>query len=324
MTNLKKISEDPDEKGEFGFKSSFKSFDDLEKLAKTFPPLKRLFGDFIYEQSLVLFPSERGAAKTWFSMQLCIAISSLWKSFLGERLELNGNTIFVNFELNERLMTKRIEKLYQTPPYSIDQSTYKAYMYTTRSNLQDELLNLIRLINELKPVLVVLDNFRLAFSNTDANNGKDVTKIMKEILNLKDTLQMSILLTDHTRKNTRFTLTDSDLQSGSGVKTDLSDSDMLLRRSSEDKNLRILKRIKSRNSEENVNAKLIKLNPDTLWFELVADDINEEEHIGKNTVTNMDEKKDLARTLSEKGHSYQKIADLLGVAKSTISRWINE
>lgn len=324
MTNLRKNQEVTEYNIESSIRPSFRSFDELKELSKNYPPLKKLFGNYILEQSLILLPAERGSAKTWFGMQGCLSISSEQKEFLGEPIELHGNTIFANFELNERTMTHRVNLLYKNPPFPLKQDRYKAYMFTTRQNLQTIYLDLIQLIKDVKPVLLVLDNFRLAFSNTDANNSKEVTKIMNELLTLKDTLKMSILLTDHTRKNSRFTLTDSDLQSGSGTKTDLSDSDMLLRRSSQDKDLRILKRIKSRNAVEDQTAKLLRLNPETLWFECVEDNINEEEHINKNTISNTYEKKDLARTLSDKGYTCQKIADIIGVAKSTISRWINE
>ena len=58
---------------------------------------------------------------------------------------------------------------------------------------------------------------------------------------------------------------------GAGAITDLVDADFFLRKSKIDKNYRLLKRIKSRECEEQDGAKLIRMNPETLWFELIEE-----------------------------------------------------
>lgn len=324
MTNLRKNYEIPVENIDNLYKSSLKSYEELREHSKTLLPLKQLFGNYILEQSLVLFPSERGTGKTFLGMEICITISSECNNFCGENIEKHGNTLFVNFELNEDIISRRIDKLSLDPPFKISQTKYKALFYTTRKSFQEELLEIIKIIREYEPVLVVLDNFRMAFINSDANNNKDVAKAMNQILLLKDSLKTTILLTDHTRKNTRNLLTDSDLQSGSGAKTDLTDSDMLLRRSSKDNSLRILKRMKSRNCEESNNTKLLRLNPETLWFECISDDVREEDHLGPDIINDNEERKLIAIDLSEKGKSTREIAKILDVGKTTVARWLKE
>ena len=60
-----------------------------------------------------------------------------------------------------------------------------------------------------------------------------------------------------------------DLQSGAGAISDLVDGDFFLRKSSQSTDLRLLRRAKSRNCEEQEGAKLLRFNQETLWFKLV-------------------------------------------------------
>jgi hypothetical protein len=69
------------------------------------------------------------------------------------------------------------------------------------------------------------------------------------------------------------------LQSDAGAITDLFDADFFLGRSNQDKNYCLLVRKKSRFCEEAVGAKLIELNPHSLWFEFMEDEVEYAEHI---------------------------------------------
>lgn len=321
MTNLQKTNENEGSNKQFVYKPSLRSMEALAEHGKTLKPLRKLFGNYILENSLTHFPSERGTGKTFLGLEICLAISSKWDNFCGEEITLFGNTLFVNCELNEDLVSRRLAKLFDDPPYPIKQEEFKAYTYTTRNSFGDEVLYISQFISEYDPVLIVLDNYRMAFA--DSEKTKEIINVMKKILELKDTYNTSILLTDHTRKHTRNLMTESDLQSGSGAKSDLVDSDMFLRKSSQNKNYRILKRDKSRNTEESQNAKLLTLNTESLWFECLRENVNEEEHLGNGVISDDEEKKDIARELKEKGKSYGKIAQLLNVSKSKVYRWFN-
>jgi transposase len=145
------------------------------------------------------------------------------------------------------------------------------------------------------------------------------------ILNaLKEIYHFSIIIVDHFKKHTNNLRSDSDLQSGSGVKSDLSDADIILRNSCQNKHWRLLKRIKSRLVEESDSTKLIALNPETLWFELIKDDVNEAEHIGLSEIQDKDELKDIAFDMHEKGSTLDEIARAIHKGKSTVHRYINE
>jgi len=307
----------------FYSKSSLKSIKKLAKEGEDLEDLRMLFGHFIPESSLIHFPSPRGVGKSWFCMQLCIAIAAQWPSYLGEPINLHGNTLYINLELSEKIIQRRSKKLLDNTPLPLGE-TFKAMVYTSRHNLIQDLPNIVAIIEKLKPVLIVIDNLRMAFTDVDTNNNKEITRLMFTLLAICEATQTSVLITDHFRKHTGSMLSDSDLQTGSGIKTDLSDGDFFLRKSAQDKNLRILKRGKSRHFEEAEGAKLIRLNPASIWFELVTEQVNEAEHIGIQSLRDKEEQKDIARALRNQDKTLDEIARILGKGKTTVHRWLKD
>ncbi len=305
------------------YQSSLKTAKQLAIEGSTLEPLKRIWGNYILQNSLIHNPSERGTGKTLLSLQICLAVSSGWNSFCHEPIDINGNTLLLNFELNEDVIKRRMDHLFKNPPFPISQEKYQTRVFTTRKSFFDELPEINRMIVEFQPVVVFIDNFKLAFLESDGNSNKDVTQAMNQILSLRDLRSCAIILVDHTRKNTSSLSTESDLQSGAGSKSDLADGDYFLRKSTQNESYRVLKRSKSRNCADQVGAKLLELNPDTLWFDMINENVNEAEHIGRGTNISANEKKELAQELYDQGKTMEEIGKLLGKSKSSISRWIN-
>jgi len=304
------------------FSSSLKTAQQLANDGASLEPLKSIWGSYILENSLIHNPSERGTGKTLLSLQLCLAISSGWDSFCGEKMEVHGNTLLLNFELNEHVIKRRMDHLFKNPPQKINQEKYEARVYTSRNSFLNELPEISNMIEEYKPVVVFIDNFRLAFLESDGNSNKEVAQAMNQVLSLRDLHNCSIVLIDHTRKNTRALTTESDLQSGAGSKSDLADGDYFLRRSSKSESFRILKRSKSRNCADQVGAKLLNFNSHTLWFEIEEEYVDEASHLGEGITVNTDEKREIAKQLYANGQTMEQISSAFGVAKSTVSRWI--
>jgi len=252
-----------------------------------------------------------------------MAVAGEWPEFLGEKISLHGNTLYINNELSEAVIQRRARKLMEGIPKEAAKN-FKPMVYTSRNSLAEDLPVLLQILEKLKPVLIIIDNLRMAFTGTDTNNNKDITQLMFMLLAFCDSSKASVVITDHFRKHTTSLLSESDLQTGSGIKTDLSDGDFFLRKSGRDKSLRILKRGKSRHFEEEDYAKLLRLNVQSLWFEVVEEKVNEAEHIGIKTIHDKEEQKDIARSLREQGRSYKEIARILGKGKGTIFRWLHK
>jgi RecA-family ATPase len=212
--NTHKISEQVS----FYSRSSLKSIKRLAQEGGELQDMKMIFGHYIPENCLIHFPSPRGVGKSWFCMQLCIAVAAEWSSFLGESITLHGNTLYINFELSEKIIQRRSKKLLAHTPYPVGEN-YKALVYTSRRNLIDDLPNIVSIVEKYKPVLIGIDNLRMAFTDVDTNNNKEITRLMFTLLAICEGTQTSVLITDHFRKHTGSMLSDSDLQTGSGIKT---------------------------------------------------------------------------------------------------------
>jgi hypothetical protein len=310
---------------EFTPNNSFDKMDELANYGKSLKPLRRIFGKYVFEKSLIHFPSERGTGKTFFMMQLCLCVANEIRSFCNEEIELHGNTLYINCELSRDLMARRLAKLYNEPPVKLGNKKFESYIYTTRHSFANDRTYIVEKINQLKPVLVVLDNWKTAYQDIDNNKNKDATKAVLDLLNLKDKYGFALVVTDHTRKGSKLQLSDSDLQSGSGAKSDLADQDFFLRKSSQNPAFRILKRSKSRICEDATHAKLLKMNGDTLWFEVEQEEVNEADHLNGELMAGLDEEAlELAKAMREKGASLREIGKVTGLSKSALHRKFNQ
>jgi len=288
------------------------------------PEIKRIWGNYIFENSLIHFPSIRGSAKSLLMLEICIAVSSNQKEFLGELIELNGVTLFLDFEMPENFIKRRATKLYKNSPFPIKKYLDKVLVFATKQSFEQEFENIIKLIVQEKPILVVIDNLRTALKNANTNSAIDMANFFSLIGGIREIYNCAIVVIDHVRKGTKNQKTESDHQSGSGAKTDLSDGDFQIRHSCQDKHLRLIKRLKSRMFEESDETKLVRLNPETLWFELVEMNVNEAEHIGLSTISDKEELIDIAKDLKKQGKTYRDIGVALGKSKTTIGRWLGE
>jgi len=310
---------------DFSLNNSFDRMPVLAEYGKTLNPLKQMFGKYIFERSLIHFPAERGTGKTFLMLQLCISVAHGAETFCNEPIEIHGNALYINCELSRDLMARRLSKLYSSPPFSINEKNGEAFIYTTRQSFATDRTYIVQRIEELRPVLVVLDNWKTAYQDIDNNKNKDATLAVLDLLNLKDKYGFALVVTDHTRKGTKLQLSDSDLQSGSGAKSDLADQDFLLRKSCQNPSFRILKRSKSRICEDATTAKLLRLNPDTLWFEVEQEEVNEADHLNGDLMAGLDEEAlELAKAMKDKGASLREIARATGISKSALHRQLNK
>lgn len=320
MTNIKTL----DELQQFisqNYTSTAKTFQCYAELGAKLQPLKKLFGNYILDGALIHFPAKRGSGKSLLCMQICLAISHHYDEFLGEKIEKHGTTLYLDFEMSETITQRRAFMLKKSATIYRNEYADDFVIFNSRKSFIDEFTIINGLLYQIKPVLIVVDNLRNALRNVNTNSAADMANFFSILNALKEIHNFSIVIIDHFKKHTNNLKSDSDLQSGSGVKTDLSDADFLLRNSNQHKDWRLMKRIKSRLVEESHTTKLIALNPQTLWFELISDDVNEYEHIGLSQIQDKEEQKDIAMKLKDEGKSLEEIAQILGKGKTTIHRW---
>lgn len=301
----------------------FKDLEYLFKIGKKLKPLKKIWDAFVFEGGLIHFPSERGIGKTLLLLNLAISIANGEKAFIDFNIDYSGPVLFLDFEMGERLMTVRLNKMLENTPFELKSALTNLFVLNTNRTFIEELPKVLQLITEIKPILIIVDNLRLAVSSINANSGSEIARFFQLILSIRSRYNTAIIVVDHFRKHTKNLPTESDLQSGSGVKTDLSDGDFVLRQSAKNKNFKLLRRIKSRMFEQSSESILIKLNPETLWFELEERNACESDHIGLSSQKETAEFIDTALQLNQEGLSNREIADIIGKSKSTVNRWLN-
>jgi hypothetical protein len=321
MTNVKSL----DELQKFiakNYVANAATFEFYAQRGALLPPLTQLFGNYILEGALVHFPARRGCGKSLLCLQLSLAISHRYEQYLGEPIKKHGVCIYLDFEMSEQITQRRAYQLKKFAPIYKQQFADDLIIYNTRKSFMEDFSTINRLIAENKPVLVVIDNLRNALHNINTNSATEMANFFSILNALKEIYKFAIIIVDHFKKHTNNLRTASDLQSGSGVKTDLSDGDFVLRSSCQNKNWRLLKRIKSRLTEESDSTKLIAFNPQTLWFDLVSEDVNEAEHIGLSEIQDKEELKDNALDMYEKGSTLEEIGRAIHKSKSTVHRYI--
>jgi RecA-family ATPase len=294
-------------------------FAEMAAQGSLLPPIMKIWGYYILQRGLFHFVSERGTGKTFLMMQLCLAISNGWKEFCSEVIEINGNTLYVNLEMEHDFMKRRMDSLFKQFAQNL-QGPHKAIMHSSNNNFAVERSFINELIQKYKPVLVVIDNYKFAFREFDPNKSNVAMQIMSDLRQLTKLNNIAIVVIDHTKKHTRNLKTESDLQGGSGSKSDAFDGDFFIRKSSKDVQCRILKRDKSRMVEDQRMAKLLRLNPETLWFEMQEEEVNEMEHLNGDMMNGKEEAQGLAKIMKDNGATMEQIRAATGIPTSTLYR----
>ena len=280
---------------------------------KAAPEEKKIYGELIAERRIIHFPAERGCGKTMFLLQLLHSISYPGtKDYCGIPVYSHGPTLLINYEIPERALGPRIVTLFE----GLGSNANMKVMTGLGRTLNDSLKEVEHLLIEFRPLVVGIDSWQLAFSDIDNNKAGDTAAAVMQIRALAEEFNCAIIVADHLRKGTKYDLTDSDLQSGSGVKSNFFDQDFFLRKSSIDKSLRLLSRSKYRYSAEEDGATLIRLNPDTLWFGFVAANVDESEHLINPAV--LKAKKEVAQ-----GITIRNAAKNNNLSKSSLHRSIH-
>ncbi|MEZ4947581.1 MAG: AAA family ATPase [Cyclobacteriaceae bacterium] len=294
-------------------------FDEMAAQGNKLPPILKIWGNYILQRGLFHFVSERGTGKTFLCMQLCLAVAKGWKEFCTELIQINGNTLYVNLEMEHDFMKRRMDTLFKKFSQDLD-GPFKAIMHSSNNNFATERSFISELVKKYKPVLVVIDNYKFAFREFDPNKSNVAMQIMSDLRRLTRDNDIAIVVIDHTKKHTRNLKTESDLQGGSGSKSDAFDGDFFIRKSSKDVQWRILKRDKSRMVEDQRMAKLLRLNPETLWFEMQEEEIDEMDHLNGDMLNGKDEAYDLAKVMKENGATMDQIKAATGIPLSTLYR----
>jgi len=316
------------------------SLDQLQKDYDGYEP-EFVLEPFIFKSGVNIIGGERGTGKTRLTIFIALAIAYGCDSVLGYPLLHHGNSLLLNCEMSEAHFKTFVEPMRRyfesqglTMKHKIETISFKTHTHLKLDEIQHA-------IEKHKISNVFIDGYKAmsrkycierSLHELDNNNMDDFYNLLNS---WRNGYGVSIVMTNHANKGTRYQKTSADLLYGPSALADYADQVTLIRKTN-DVEHRLLIPDKSRFSKETEsNNALTKMqsdnptNPTKLWFDLIEKGASEYEHQCReaSTVRHSDEIKKEAIERRIKGEDFPSIAkDLLGdkSLKGTVSKWFTQ
>ena len=301
--------------------------------AKNRPIPKMLFGEFWFESELCIMFADTNLGKSILAVQIGNSISR-GEPINGFKLEATKQPVlYFDFELTEKQFEGRysikndVKKIYENH-YEWNDEFIRVEInpdatIPEEQNFEDYLnSSLERCIVETGAKVLIIDN--LTYLKNETEKAKDALPLMKHLKALKNKYGLSILALAHTpKRDLTKPITRNDLQ-GSKMLINFCDSSFSIGESHNDKNIRYIKQIKQRNTEqiydsENVCVCQINKPSNFLKFEFLNFG-SEWEHLKQHTEKDKDDLIDKILNLKNLGKSLREIGHELGISHMKVSR----
>jgi len=299
--------------------------------AKTRPIPKMLFSEFWFEGELCILFADTNLGKSILAVQIGNSISR-GEQIRGFNLETTKQPIlYFDFELSDKQFENRYSIKFEQH-YNFDNNFVRVEINPDASipealSFEDYLnYSLERSITETGAKVLIIDN--LTYLKNETEKAKDALPLMKHLKALKNKYGLSILALAHTpKRDLSKPITRNDLQ-GSKMLINFCDSSFSIGESHSDKNLRYLKQIKQRNTEqiydaENVCVCQIDKPLNFLLFEFVNFG-KEWEHLKQHTEKDRDNLNEKVIELKQLGRSLRDIGAELGISHMKVSRILKD
>lgn len=301
------------------------------KEAKNRPIPKMLFGEFFYESELCILFADTNLGKSILAVQIGNSISK-GEQINGFKLEAKKQPIlYFDFELSDKQFENRYSVKYQNH-YNWDNNFIRIEINPDATipegqSFEDYMnFSIEKSITETGAKVLIIDN--LTYLKSATENAKDALPLMKHLKALKSKYSLSIMALAHTpKRDLSKPITRNDLQ-GSKMLINFCDSSFSIGESHSDKNLRYLKQIKQRNTEQIYDAENVCVcqidKPDNfLMFEFVNYG-KEWDHLKQYTEKDKESLNDKVIELKQKGRSLREIGSELGISHMKAKRILNE
>ena len=324
---LKQGNEAKESKGLFTVKTASRWIEQ----AKTRPIPQMLFGEFWFEGELCILFADTNLGKSILAVQIGNSISK-GEQIRGFKLETPKQPIlYFDFELSDKQFENRYSIKFEQH-YNFDNNFIRVEINPDatipENQTFEDYLNhsLERSINETGAKVLIIDN--LTYLKNETEKAKDALPLMKHLKALKNKYGLSILALAHTpKRDLSKPITRNDLQ-GSKMLINFCDSSFSIGESHSDKNLRYLKQIKQRNTEqiydaENVCVCQIDKPLNFLLFEFVNFG-KESEHLKQHTEKDKEKLNEKVSELKQQGRSLREIGVELGISHMKVSRILKD
>lgn len=287
-----------------------KTANDWINEAALIPDAKLLFDEFWREGELCVLFADSGNGKSLLAVQIADSITS-GKPILGLKNEVQNEGVLL-FDLE--LSPKQLEKRYKGP--NNVHHEFSPLLY--RAQFRPEAIEQNRLLIDIENAIlltgskiVIIDN--ISYLGNELDKGKDALPLMKGFKDLKQRLNLSLLIIAHTPKRPlHLPINQNDL-AGSKSIFNFIDSCFAIGKSAQGPSKRYIKQLKARDNvevyhSENVIGCELKQNENFTKFEFLEFGY-EKDHLQK--VSSKEDLKGLAAELSNQGHNQRKIAEIL-------------
>ncbi len=299
--------------------------------AKTRPIPQMLFGELWFEGELCILFADTNLGKSILAVQIGNSISK-GEQIRGFKLETPKQPIlYFDFELSDKQFENRYSIKFEQH-YNFDDNFVRVEINPDatipEAQTFEDYLNhsLERSITETGAKILIIDN--LTYLKNETEKAKDALPLMKHLKALKNKYGLSILALAHTpKRDLSKPITRNDLQ-GSKMLINFCDSSFSIGESHSDKNLRYLKQIKQRNTEqiydaENVCVCQIDKPLNFLLFEFVNFG-KEWEHLKQHTEKDKENLNEKVSELKQQGRSLREIGAELGISHMKVSRILKD
>jgi predicted ATP-dependent serine protease len=273
----------------------------------------------------------------WFAFELCIlfADTNVGKSILAVQIAnlIAGlqPVLYFDFELSDKQFEARYSKEY-TDHYQFSNHFYRAEIdpdgdFEGFDSFEDYLIHsLEKTIVKAGIKILIIDN--ITYLKNETEKAKYALPLMKQLKALKKKYGLSILVLAHTpKRDLSKPITQNDLQ-GSKMLINFCDSAFAIGASQVDSNIRYLKQIKQRNTEQlygadNVMVFQIVKPSNYLFMEFIGYN-SEREHLKIFTERDREKMIEETKLLSSKGKSQRQIAAELRISLGAVNKYLNK
>lgn len=292
---------------------------------------RKLFGEFWFEGELCILFADTNLGKSILAVQVANSISK-GLGIDGFALESPQQPVlYLDFELSEKQFENRYSVNFEAH-YVWSEGFYRVEI-NPEADIPDkqsfeEYLNfsLERAIIETGAKVLVIDN--LTYLKNETERAKDALPLMKHLKALKSKYGLSIMALAHTpKRDSSRPLTGNDLQ-GSRMLLNFCDSCFAIGASHLDNNLRYLKQIKQRNTEQLYGADnicLCQIEKPTNFLQFTFLDYGAEwEHLKQHSEGDKEKRITEALELHKQGVSKVEIGKKYGVSEGAVRKWLKK
>ena len=289
--------------------------------------LEFLWENYIVKEANNFLTAEGGTGKTRMGIALAVAAKYKQERFLGNELNVDGNVLYLNYEITEPLFKVIAEPIERHLQSVNAKPWHEVYVMNYLNNPTLTIEDAAYAIKACNIKLVIIDSFKACISRLmrerkqrELNNLN--SDIYYDVLNgWRDKYKVTTLTINHTNKGLKNQRTSGDLGFGPSSIRDFMDYQVFLRYAYDsERSERLLVVDKARFIEKGKCNKLIKMCTDSsgnFYFELLEDGIRETDFISEDKPPH--DKTDKIIELLDEGKTYKEIRTMLNISEREIA-----